>query len=67
MKRTNKDTIKTINAAKTLIEYCARYKDCKNCVFNVAIENGLLLPHCAINKPFTYTEINEGGADNAGI
>lgn len=47
----NKDTVKAINAATTLIKYCARYKKCSKCVFN---DFG-----CAINNPFLYKEIKE--------
>ena len=46
----NKDMAKTVNAAKTLIKYCARYKDCQNCVF---FRNG-----CAICGPFKYMTID---------
>ena len=26
----NKETVKALNAAKTLVKYCARYKNCDN-------------------------------------
>lgn len=54
----NKDTAKAVNAAKTLIEYCARYKDCQNCIFyrkkGFKFENH----SCAIYGPFKYMTIN---------
>ena len=45
----NKDTAKAVNAAKTLIEYCARYKECRKCVF---YHDG-----CSIGYPFEYKMI----------
>lgn len=56
----NKDTKKAIDAGKTLIEYCARYKQCKNCIFN---NDG-----CSIGFPYDYKMIfspfEEKGAQN---
>ena len=52
----NKDTANAVNAAKTLIEYCARYKECRKCVF---FNDG-----CSIGYPFEYKEINDGGSRN---
>lgn len=45
----NKDTVKAINAASTLIKYCARYKNCDKCVF--------YYKGCVINKPCDYKMI----------
>jgi hypothetical protein len=57
----NKDTAKAINAATTLIKYCARYKDCSKCIFNTQyVLDDVFLKGCAINKPFDYIEIKEG-------
>lgn len=50
-KNINKDTAKAIDAATTLIKYCARYKDCSKCVFYSF--------GCAINRPYCYVEIKE--------
>ena len=60
---TNKDTIKAVNAARTLIKYCARYKDCQKCAFRAVI------PRCAINRPYDYApsilkRIEEKGAQD---
>lgn len=59
----NKDTANAVNAAKTLIKYCARYKNCENCIFH-GVKNDLLFSRCAINDPFRYKEINDGGRDH---
>ena len=48
----NKDTAKAVNAAKTLIEYCARYENCAKCVFCAAKQN-----RCVINRPYDYALI----------
>lgn len=48
---TNKDTVKALNAATTLIKYCNKYKLCTDCVF---YKSG-----CAVNKPFEYREIDK--------
>lgn len=53
----NKDTAKAVNAATTLIKYCARYTDCKDCIF---YKGSGLLNGCAINRPYCYVEIKEG-------
>lgn len=53
---TNKDTVKALNAAQTLVKYCGRYKNCDNCIFLTRI--GLSIG-CAINRPFSYVEIKE--------
>lgn len=45
----NKDTAKAVNAAETLINYCARYKECRKCVF---YHDG-----CSIGYPFEYKMI----------
>ena len=52
----NKDTAKAVNAVKTLIKYCARYKDCQNCVFYR--ERKLEYNRCAISGPFKYMTID---------
>lgn len=52
----NKDTVKALEAATTLIKYCARYKNCNKCIFRTS--SGLL-NGCAINRPFDYVEIKE--------
>ena len=46
---TNKDTVKALNAATTLIKYCSKYKFCNDCVF---YKNG-----CAVNFPYEYREV----------
>ncbi len=46
----NKDTAKAANAATILIKYCARYKECRKCVFYC---NG-----CSIGYPFEYKMIS---------
>lgn len=56
----NKDTVKAINAATTLIKYCSRYKDCSKCVFYAQyVLNDGIFKGCAINHPFQYKEIKE--------
>ena len=52
----NKDTAKAVNAAKTLIKYCARYKDCQNCVFYR--DGKFEYNRCAISWPFKYKTID---------
>ena len=55
---TNKDTLKAVNAATTLIKYCVRYKKCDKCIFHSEFGG------CAVNKPFDYQEIDmKGGAE----
>lgn len=46
--KTNKDTTKAIEAATTLIKYCARYKNCKGCIFYAAT--------CSVGYPCFYKE-----------
>ena len=62
----NKDTKKAIDAGKTLIEYCARYKDCRKCVFWHESRFGISC--CSVGCPFEYKMIfspyEEKGADN---
>lgn len=58
---TNKDTTKAIDAANTLLKYCARYKHCKGCIFYRANS----IKSCNINYPFAYKynkEVNDAGA-----
>ena len=54
----NKDTANAVNAAKTLIKYCARYENCQSCIFyrkkGFKFENH----SCAVYGPFKYMEIN---------
>jgi hypothetical protein len=57
----NKDTIKAINAAKTLIKYCARYKNCDNCVFCKSDAGSITVGCCAVNFPYEYREIDKEG------
>lgn len=58
----NKDTKKAIDAATTLIKYCARYKQCKGCIFHQS--NSMSInPFCCIGYPFEYKEIKEGVQD----
>lgn len=50
--KTNKDTVKAVEAATTLIKYCARYKHCNGCIFHNAGQH-----YCNINYPNEYEEI----------
>lgn len=64
----NKDTAKAVNAAKTLIKYCARYKECQNCVFFRKRKFEFDNDHCAILGPFKFMTIDspfekKGGAE----
>ena len=52
----NKDTVKALEAATTLIKYCARYKHCKGCIFK---DSNDFFNNCAINRPFSYVVIKE--------
>lgn len=54
----NKDTIKAVNAAKTLIKYCARYENCNNCVFFREKKFDFENDRCAIAEPFKYMTID---------
>ena len=58
--KANKDTVKALDAATTLIKYCSRYKDCSKCVFytQYVIDDGIF-KGCSINRPFSYVEIKE--------
>ena len=64
----NKDTANAVNAAKTLIKYCARYKNCQNCVFFREKKFDFENNRCAIAGPFKYLTIDspfeEKGARN---
>lgn len=54
----NKDTAKALDAATTLIKYCARYQNCNKCIFQTSKDGRL--NGCAINRPYCYVEIKEG-------
>lgn len=54
--KTNKDTIKAVEAATTLIKYCDRYKQCNGCIFRIKGNNY----GCAVNHPFQYLKIKRG-------
>lgn len=54
--KSNKDTVKALEAATTLITYCSRYKDCKGCIFHQLEKYNHF---CAINMPYMYQEITE--------
>lgn len=64
----NKDTAKAVNAAKTLIQYCKRYKECENCIFFRKKHFDFETNRCAIYEPFKYMTIDspfeEKGAQN---
>ena len=51
---TNKDTVKALNAATTLIKYCNKYKHCNKCVF---YKRNLERGYCAVNFPHDYKEV----------
>ena len=56
----NKDTLKAIESATTLVKYCSRYKDCSKCFFHTqyVLDDGIF-KGCAINNPFQYKELTE--------
>lgn len=55
--KSNKDTVKALEAATTLITYCNRYKYCKGCIFHQLNEKNNHF--CVINMPYMYQEITE--------
>lgn len=55
---TNKDTVKALNAATTLVNYCGRYKTCDNCIFH-ACDFELKRCFCEVNMPCTYKEVRK--------
>lgn len=56
---TNKDTVKALDAATTLIKYCNKHKHCNNCVFYKSDLDSTILGCCAVNMPFKYREVNK--------
>ena len=53
---TNKDTVKALDAATTLIKYCNKFKFCNDCVF---YKNGSDRGCCAVNFPYEYREVDK--------
>lgn len=55
----NKDTLKAVKAATTLVKYCSRYKRCSyKCIFYQPTIERFTTARCAINQPCKYGEIN---------
>lgn len=55
----NKDTLKAVKAATTLVKYCSRYKRCSyKCIFYQPTNERFITARCAINQPWKYSEIN---------
>lgn len=55
----NKDTLKAVKAATTLVKYCSRYKRCSyKCIFYQPTIERITIGSCAINQPCKYSEIN---------
>ena len=52
---TNKETVKALNAATTLVEYCNKIKLCNDCVFYKSGLNEC----CAVKFPYDYREVNK--------
>lgn len=61
----NKDTIKALNAATTLIKYCNRYKNCDNCIFysDNKFERITIPQHCAVNIPCNYKAVKNNDTE----
>ena len=56
----NKDTLKAVKSATTLVKYCSRYKRCSyKCIFYQPTIDRIEIGSCAINSPYKYGEITE--------